>query len=442
MNFMNEDQTKDRIIEANAREYGPLFNYIPWIDEDGARLATLERIRLLQTPGINVSCLGTKIHHGALSPGCQQCAGRAWSCLFISGRCNGRCFYCPTPQNVDDPPMSGSVPFHRAKDYADYVRFFRFGGASISGGEPFLDFDTSLAYVRALRQTCGPELHIWLYTNGILATEDKLRRLAAAGLNEIRFDIGATDYSLEHARLARGIVPTVTVEIPAVPEETERLRALLPELSAAGVSHLNLHQLRLTPHNARHLLERDYTYVHGPKVTVLESELCALELVAHGARHDLPLAINYCSFVYKHRFQGAASRERFGAKLLEEGEELTASGHIRTLRTQAAGDGDWQTAPMIDVGEIPPDRQLKVTYAAAFVRAQNNPNFSSCTVSISEDFQVVLERHPVHADRLIDPQGFGQDLQAPQPDSVLPDYYSPRVENSYEWITPGLGMYF
>lgn len=207
---MNEERTRDRLIEANAREYGPIFNYINWIDEDRARTATRERTRLLQSPGLAVSCLGTKIHHGPLSPGCLQCADMAWSCLFISGRCNGRCFYCPTPQNTDDPPMSGSVPFHRAQDYADHVRFFGFGGASISGGEPLLDFEKSLTYVQALRRTCGPDLHIWLYTNGILVTEDKLRRLADAGLNEIRFDIGATDYNLKFLHLAAGIVPTVT----------------------------------------------------------------------------------------------------------------------------------------------------------------------------------------------------------------------------------------
>jgi uncharacterized protein len=211
--------------------------------------------------------------------------------------------------------MSASAPFHRAQDYADYVRFFGFGGASVSGGEPFLDFEKSLSYVRALRHTCGPDLHIWLYTNGILATTDKLRLLADAGLDEIRFDIGATAYDLKFASLAAGIVPTVTVEIPAVPEERNPSAALLPDLSAAGVSHLNLHQLRLTPHNARHLLERDYTYIHGPKVTVLESELCALELVAHGAS-ALPLAVNYCSFVYKHRFQAAASRNDSAGRCL------------------------------------------------------------------------------------------------------------------------------
>ncbi|KAF5040340.1 Radical SAM superfamily protein [anaerobic digester metagenome] len=411
-----------------------------WIDADRAAEARQRREDLLARPGVRLSCLGTKIHHGPLSPGCRQCADKAWSCLFISGRCNGRCFYCPTPQNNDDPPMSGTVPFRRAGDFAAFVRLFGFGGASVSGGEPFLDFERSLEYVRALRATCGPGLHIWLYTNGILATAEKIGRLALAGLDEIRFDIGATDYSLDAARLARGVVPTVTVEIPAVPEELQRLRALLPKMWEAGVSHLNLHQLRLTPHNARHLLERDYTFVHGPKVTVLESELCALELVAHAAALELPLAVNYCSFVYKNRFQAAAARERFGSWLLENGEELTASGHIRTVETQDSPHSPWRATPLSAVAAA--DAALRVGYDAAFLRPAAAPGHVHRSVPVTEGFDVVLERHCVQEPRPITLDGLRHKRQAPVADPALPGLYPPRLDASFEWLPPGLGVYF
>lgn len=437
---MDATRQRESLIEDNAREYGALYNYMNWIDADRAAEARQRRDDLLARPGVRLSCLGTKIHHGPLSPGCRQCADKAWSCLFISGRCNGRCFYCPTPQNNDDPPMSGTVPFRRAEDFAAFVRLFGFGGASVSGGEPFLDFERSLEYVRALRATCGPGLHIWLYTNGILATAEKIDRLALAGLDEIRFDIGATDYSLDAVRLARGVVPTVTVEIPAVPEELQRLRTLLPRMWEAGVSHLNLHQLRLTPHNARHLLERDYTFVHGPKVTVLESELCALELVAHAAEQDLPLAINYCSFAYKNRFQAAAARERFGSWLLENGEELTASGHIRTVETQDSPHSPWRATPLSAVAAA--DAALRVGYDAAFLRPAAVPGHAHRIVPVTEGFDVVLERHCVQEPRPITLDGMRHKRQAPGADPALPGLYPPRLDASFEWLTPGLGVYF
>jgi pyruvate formate-lyase activating enzyme-like uncharacterized protein len=435
---MDALQARERLVEGNEREYGALSNYMNWIDAARAGEAHEERNALLRTAGVRVSCLGTKIHHGPLSPGCRQCAVKAWSCLFVSGRCNGRCFYCPTPQDTEDPPMAGTVAFHRPQDYADYVRLFGFGGASISGGEPLLDFDRSLEFVRALRRTCGPGLHIWLYTNGILATEKKLRLLAEAGLDEIRFDIGATDYALKAVKLARGVIPTVTVEIPAVPEEQGRLEGLLGELSEAGVSHLNLHQLRLTPHNARHLLERDYTFVHGPKVTVLESELCALALVASAAKSGLPLAVNYCSFVYKHRFQAAASRNRFGPWLLADGEELTAGGFIRTLQTRSREGSTWRTVQL----PPPPGQELWVRYSAAFLRPAAGSDLIHRVVPVSEDFHIVLERRLAREPRPIELQELKQSLRAPEPDETVPGLYAPNLEDSCEWIIPGLGVYF
>lgn len=437
-----EEQLKDRLKRANAQEYGSLYPFINWIDGEKAAWAENERQCLATAPGVLVSCRGTKIHHGPLSPGCQQCAAQAWSCLFISGRCNGRCFYCPTPQNADDPPMSGSVAFLRAADFAAYVRFFGFGGASISGGEPFLEFGASLDYVRTLRQTCGPDLHIWLYTNGILATAGRLRQLAQAGLDEIRFDIGATDYDLRHVRKATGIVPTVTVEIPAVPEEEDRLLQLLPTLHQAGVSHLNLHQLRLTPHNARNLLERDYTFVHGPKVTVLESELCALRLVAASARDDLPLAVNYCSFVYKHRFQAAASRARFGVRLLDEHETLTASGFIRTVQVRPHNTESWVATSLNHLETIKAGDEVRVGYAAAFLRSQANPGLRHQTVPVSPGFQIVLERHTARTPQQINPAKLTNSLNEQLPNLALAESYHPVLEESWEWITPGLGPYF
>jgi hypothetical protein len=97
------------------------------------------------------------------------------------------------------------------------------------------------------------------------------------------------------------------------------------------VNHLHLHQLRLTPHNFKRLASRNYTFIHGEKVTVLESELAALRLVRHALENRIPLPVNYCSFPYKRRFQRAAGRSR-GASLAAKGyEEATESGYLRTL---------------------------------------------------------------------------------------------------------------
>lgn len=319
-----------------AAEYGDPLADLNWVTQSRAREAENQRAGLLAAMKgrIESAFKQSKPHYGPLSPGCRICGQGRWSCLFINGKCNCRCFYCPTTQNEVGVPTTNKVSFSKAADYADYVRRFDFSGVSISGGEPLLTFDRSLAFIRSVRRKMGADLHIWLYTNATLLTPEHLVKLKDAGLDEIRMDISAADYGLKKAAMAVGTIPCVTVEIPAIPEDRERLVRLLPVMQEIGISHLNLHQLRLTPHNRANFKNRPYTYLHGEKVTVLESELTALALINEACTQGLELSINYCSFVYKHRYQRAAARRRNAALVLRDHESITENGYIRTLALQ------------------------------------------------------------------------------------------------------------
>jgi pyruvate formate-lyase activating enzyme-like uncharacterized protein len=329
---------RQKLIDANLAEYGDRSDSLSWISPEQARDAESRRARMIEafSSGIEFDFRGTKPHSGSLSPGCRICGEGAWSCLFINGKCNCRCFYCPTAQDRISVPATNRISFDTPRDYADYVRHFDFKGISISGGEPLLTFERSLGYIDAARKELGESLYIWLYTNGTLATMDRLEKLRGAGLNEIRFDISAVDYDLTRVRMAADILPRVTVEIPAIPEDLDRLLDLLPDLQDAGVKHLNLHQLRLTPHNLAELSERDYTFLHGEKVTVLESELAALTILGSVSRSGLKLPVNYCAFAYKRRYQQAATRRRNATHILKGHESVTENGFIRSL--SLAGD--------------------------------------------------------------------------------------------------------
>jgi pyruvate formate-lyase activating enzyme-like uncharacterized protein len=327
---------RQKTTAANSAEYGGPLADLQWISEAGALEAEGQRAGILAalTGRIESDFKDTKPRLGPLSPGCRICGQGRWSCLFINGKCNCRCFYCPTTQNEIGVPTTNQVPFNKAEDYADYVRLFDFSGVSISGGEPLLTFDRTLRYIRSVRRKMGDRLHIWLYTNTTLLTQEYVLKLQDAGLNEIRMDISAADYGLKKAALAVGAIPCVTVEIPAVPEDQDRLAALLPVIQDMGINHLNLHQLRLTPHNRVNFKNRPYTYLHGDKVTVLESELTALALIREACSQGLSLPINYCSFVYKHRYQRAAARRRNARLVSKDHESITENGYIRTLALQ------------------------------------------------------------------------------------------------------------
>lgn len=243
-----------------------------------------------------------------------------------------------------------------------------------------------------------------------------MSRLADVGLDEIRFDIGATGYNISKLEHAIGIIPTVTVEIPAVPEECEQMKELLPTLRDCGVQYLNLHQLRLTPHNFEKLVARGYRFLHGKKVTVLDSELTALEILLHSKLYNIQLPINYCSFPYKDRFQAQAARRRNGAFILKGHESLTENGFIRTLMLtgdqkvlselvstfKESGHSEelWKSntsekiyihadlLPHVDFRSL----GLEITYSAAYQRPSVGYRNPFTKVAISNGKNIVIER--------------------------------------------------
>ena len=326
--------------QRNRREYDERYGQLQWLDAAGAVAAKAERRALLQAlvGRAELGCRGTKLDCRKLSPGCRLCVEGVWSCLFVNGRCNCDCFYCPTDQQTLGLPATNAVEFRTPADYVAYLERFGFRGVSLSGGEPLLTPGRTLGFLRAVKDRFGDQVHLWLYTNGTLLTRELVRELAAAGLDEIRFDIGATGYQLKQAALAVGVIPHLTVEIPAIPEERGLMESKLAEMQQLGVNHLNLHQLRLTPYNFPKLAARGYTFVHGEKVTVLESELTALQLIRFGLDQGIELPINYCSFVYKNRFQKEAARRRNAVLVRKPTEDLTANGHLRALALLGPGD--------------------------------------------------------------------------------------------------------
>jgi uncharacterized protein len=329
-NYLND------LLNNNRSQFSG-FSGITWLNSMKAHGAQIKKEKLLNNLKESMLFKDTKPFYRKISNGCQLCGQGLWSCLFITNKCNASCFYCPSAQLNDEIPATQSLNFETAESYADYINHFGFMGVSFSGGEPLLFFERTLHYLKTIRKMCSPDIYVWMYTNGILATEEKFRLLAEAGLNEVRFDIGATGYRLDKVKLAKGIIPNITIEIPAVPEKRAKLKQLLHEMAEAGVTNLNLHQLRLTKHNAPKLLKHPYTYIPAEQPVVLESELAALELLEYAQKQELPTGINYCSFWFKNRYQAAGFRQRLAYTMNKDESNVTERGFIRTRDENTIG---------------------------------------------------------------------------------------------------------
>jgi len=64
---------------------------------------------------------------------------------------------------------------------------------------------------------------------------------------------------------------------------------------------------------------------------VLESEFTALRLIQYNIESKINFPINYCSFIYKYRYQNRAARVRHAREICNSYEEITETGLIRNL---------------------------------------------------------------------------------------------------------------
>lgn len=381
----------NNLINKNRIQFSE-FSGIQWLNNLQAMEAQEERDKLTSNPGQKWLFKKTKPFHRQISEGCRLCGMGLWSCLFITNKCNAKCFYCPSSQLKDEIPATQSLTFETAENYADYLNRFGFKGVSFSGGEPLLFFERTLHYLKTIRKMCSPGLYIWMYTNGILASEEKFRLLAEAGLNEIRFDIGATSYRLDKVKMAKGIIPNITIEIPAVPEKKEKLKQLLPEMAAAGVSNLNLHQLRLTKHNAPKLLQHEYTFIPAEQPVVLGSELAALGILDYARSIDLELGINYCSFYFKNRYQPAGFRKILAEALITPGQMITEKGFIREYN----GNSIAYKALVISESELKTNNciKLELPHKTCFVKTETAISAQQLDDEMKKQVDELLENEP------------------------------------------------
>jgi uncharacterized protein len=266
---------------------------------------------------------------GELSPGCRACQDGTWDCVFLTWRCNLECRFCISPAGTRALPDGHGSAF--GTDPAEILSHYRrlgIAGVSFSGGDPFVARDRLFEWATLFKAE-HPAAYYWVYTNGLLAQEDDLRRLAALGVDEIRFNLAATGYVhpavLDVVRAAARHFARVTVEIPALPDEAPQLLAALHVWHEAGVRYLNLHELLYEPGSNSATLP-------GPRTTFCtpdghesafdpRSRELALTLLNRVAQQGPTFNVNFCSVQSKLR-QLRGRRRLVGQVFKEAHEQL------------------------------------------------------------------------------------------------------------------------
>lgn len=214
--------------------------------------------------------------------GCRSCLmGTGLSAVRKTNKCNIQCRFCYNFGELDcQPPIGegmweiGGTKF-REEDIALALSMGnKPTGISYVYLEPFMEIEKYYSIIRIFRDE---GIHQHMYTNGLLATEENLAALGEAGLDELRFNLGATacaDSVIENIALAKKHIPHVGIETPMTPEFYAGFMEKKDKIFAAGPDFINCAELHLNANNiGNYEGESLYCYRHGYVSPIWSHEL-------------------------------------------------------------------------------------------------------------------------------------------------------------------------
>ena len=235
--------------------------------------------------------------------GCRSCLlGTGLSAIRKTNRCNVECKFCYNYGELDCiPPIGegmweiGGTKFREEDIDLLLSTYSKPTGISYVYLEPFMEIEKYYGIVRKFREA---GIHQHLYTNGLLATEENLRALGEAGLDELRFNLGASNCSdrvIENIRAAKKYIPQVGIETPMTPEFWKTFRQKQEAILVTGLDFINCAELHLNPNNIANYLEENlYMYRHG-YISPIWSREIALKLMKLAVDEQWPIAVHDCS---------------------------------------------------------------------------------------------------------------------------------------------------
>lgn len=234
--------------------------------------------------------------------GCRSCLlGTGLSAVRKTNRCNLRCRFCYDYGEMDlQPPIGegyweiGGTKFRESDLDLLLSASNRPTGIAYVYLEPFMEIEKYYGVIRRFHEA-GIYQH--MYTNGTLATAENLRALGEAGLDELRFNLGASgcaDQVIESIGVAKAHIPMVGVETPMTPELYETFLQKKDAILATGLDFMNCAELHLNPNNLENYFgENLYMYRQGYLSPISSHEL-TLRFMRRAAEERWPIAVHDC----------------------------------------------------------------------------------------------------------------------------------------------------
>lgn len=265
--------------------------------------------------------------NGGLAKGCEHCIEGSKMVLFISGRCNTGCFYCPVSfeKKGKDVIYANEMRVSDRSEIIAEAESMDATGTGITGGDPLLCIDRTINAIRMLKEHFGKEHHIHLYTSTM--DVEKVSRLIDAGLDEIRFHPRTEDWSDMGRTPLSEIVKMdidVGIEVPALPDHEDALSSLIAYAGSIGIKFINLNELEFSESNWDMMGEMGYELKDETSAAILGSEQTAMRMLERYPN----IPIHFCSSAFKDGVQLRNRLIRRANHIAKEYDVVTEDGTI------------------------------------------------------------------------------------------------------------------
>ena len=235
--------------------------------------------------------------------GCRSClTGTGLSAIRKTNKCNIECRFCYNYGELDCiPPIGegmweiGGTKFREEDIDLLLTMGNKPTGISYVYLEPFMEIEK---YYGIISKFHAAGVHQHMYTNGTLCTEENLRALGEAGLDELRFNLGATDCDdlvIENIGIAKKYIPAVGIETPMTPDFFDSFMEKKEKILATGLDFINCAELHLNPNNiANYEGESMYICRHGYISPIWSREL-TMHFMRQAAEEKWPIVVHDCS---------------------------------------------------------------------------------------------------------------------------------------------------
>lgn len=235
--------------------------------------------------------------------GCISCLlGTGLSAIRKTNRCNACCKFCYDYGVLDTiPPIGeglweiGGTKFYEHDLPLLFSTSKKPTGISYVYLEPFMEIEVYYSVIRAFREA---GIHQHLYTNGILANEENLKALGEAGLDELRFNLGATNCSdqvIAAMAAAKKYIPQVGIETPMTPELYAAFQQKKDAILATGIDFMNCAELHLNANNIDNYAGENMYMSRLGYLSPIWSRDLTLKLMRQAMEEHWPITVHDCS---------------------------------------------------------------------------------------------------------------------------------------------------